>query len=649
MPRATLYQRFRYRFDNFMSRGGRSIFMSLTLVFVVLLTAISIVRGVTYHVSPPEQSQNERHFLRNVYVTFLEMTDPGNMNQDIESSPVVKIFAVASGLAGLVMLSSLIAFITTSLDQKMSELRKGHSKVLEEDHTLILGWNERVPEILRELVMANESEPDACAVILADRDKEWMDDYLKLNLPDRATTRIVTRSGSPSSLVNLELVSVDESRSVIVLADCNQGASDTDKHASDTHVVKTVLALTTARRPDVRLSIVAEVFEKSRREIVKRISPEEVSVIDTDEILAKMLVQTSRSVGLSVVYGEILSFDGCEMYFHHADWGLVTFGEIAFRWPDGIPMGLRHADGSLSLNPDPTCEVLPDDDVLILAEDDSTVEYLDDPIFEPLRLPLNGARRTRRAERTLILGWTSKVRQVIEEFADYVLEGSQIDLMLRRPAPEVRFEVRSLANQFDHLEVNLLDGDPLTTDGLLAVEPFRYENIIILSQGGDDQNRTDSETIVILLLLRAIFEEQPNRNIETRLITEILDSENQLLVHDTGVKDFIISNRLVSMILAQLSEDDGIGAVYDDLFEEEGSEIYLKPVELYFSELPTEVTYADMIAIAQKRNEVCLGVKIGALETDRDNNFGIKLIPEKHRTYDLSLGDCLVVLAEDET
>jgi hypothetical protein len=38
---------------------------------------------------------------------------------------------------------------------------------------------------------------------------------------------------------------------------------------------------------------------------------------------------------------------------------------------------------------------------------------------------------------------------------------------------------------------------------------------------------------------------------DAKLITEVLDSDNQPLVTRTGVRDFIISNRFVSMVLAQ--------------------------------------------------------------------------------------------------
>ncbi|MEZ6127995.1 MAG: hypothetical protein R3C59_04895 [Planctomycetaceae bacterium] len=105
----------------------------------------------------------------------------------------------------------------------------------------------------------------------------------------------------------------------------------------------------------------------------------------------------------------------------------------------------------------------------------------------------------------------------------------------------------------------------------------------------------------------------------------------------------------MSTILAQISEEADIKKVYDDLFSEDGSEIYLKPARLYFEDLPQQVTFADMMGIAQVREEVCIGVKITEWQQDINRNFGVKLIPEKNSMWTLKPDDCLIVVAEDET
>ena len=113
--------RYRYQFDTFMAKGGGSIFIALSAVFVATFLLIGVLRGVLLLLFPEVLLQHEDlGFFGNLYITFLEITDPGNMAQDIYSSAAYKVFAVLAGIAGIVMLSALIAFITTALDQKIS-------------------------------------------------------------------------------------------------------------------------------------------------------------------------------------------------------------------------------------------------------------------------------------------------------------------------------------------------------------------------------------------------------------------------------------------------------------------------------------------------------------------------------------------------
>lgn len=255
---------------------------------------------------------------------------------------------------------------------------------------------------------------------------------------------------------------------------------------------------------------------------------------------------------------------------------------------------------------------------------------------------------------TLVLGWNRKARIIIGEYADHVLDGSRVDVIINNPSDEVRAEIEELDSALEPVAVNLIEQDPMQIETLLAAEPRKRNNIIILSGRKDDEEeidpeKGDAETILTLLLLRRIFEDHPDETVTTRLITEVMDSANQGLISRAGVEDFIISNRLVSMMLAQVSEEADIKLVYDDPFAEEGSEIYLKPVSTYFEQTPVEVTSADCMGIAQKRQEIFLGIKIKADEKDSEKNFGVKIIPEKSASYTPRSDDCLVVVAEDET
>ena len=651
MQKSTFREKTRYRFDNFMSKGGSSIFTIIIIAFLIGYLWLGLLR--TGIIMKGAESAKEGGFFRQLYITFLQMTAPGNMNQDLNSSPFLKISAILSGVFGIVLFSGLIGFITTSLHSKLADLRKGRSKVIEDDHTLILGWNEqRVVEILRELTLANESEDSPCVVILANREKEEMDDFLTLNVPNTDNTRVITRSGSTSSQAILRIASATNARSAIILASASDEANERDKAKSDAHSIKTILALSAIRAEENELNIVAELFDEHHHDIIQHYSPHPIGVANANEILAKIIVQTSRSVGLSVVYGEILSFDGCEMYFHEADWNGISFGNVQFHFPDGVPMGVCTAEGEMLVNPPTDFKINNGDEVLILAEDDSTIEFLSDPVASSTELPLKPGRLDQIIENELIIGWNKKGHIIVEEYAEYILKGSSIHIIVHNPNEETKAEIAALNSALDTINISLIDKDPLQIETLLGSEPHKRDNIIILNGGSDEignPSESDAQTILILLLLRKIFDDYPDKTVNTRLITEVMDSSNQNIISRAGVKDFVISNRFISMLIAQMSEEARIKEVYDILFKEDGSEIYLKPISLYLDEIPETMTFADCMALAQKREEVCLGVKIKSKEAIAAENFGVKLIPEKSTAYNFKPDDCLVVLSEDET
>ena len=119
MSSPTLRQVFRYRFDNFMARGGSSIFLSLTLVFLGLLTLFAVIRlilvftlgdvGDDVYGTAESNLQYGGGWLNNIYVVFLQMTDPGNMTHDMITSAAYKIPAIFSGRSGILVASAAIS------------------------------------------------------------------------------------------------------------------------------------------------------------------------------------------------------------------------------------------------------------------------------------------------------------------------------------------------------------------------------------------------------------------------------------------------------------------------------------------------------------------------------------------------------------
>ena len=643
-------KKFRYWFDGFMAKGSSSAFAALTIVFLIAFVFIGLLRWLAvsvFEIGPVERGEGG---WRQVFLTFLELTDSGSITQDIDSSSAVKFFAVIASLVGIVLFSALIAFITTALDQKLKDLRKGHSRVIEVEHSLILGWNDRIVDILKELILANESESSQTIVILADRDKEEMDDFLNLNVPIRKTTKIVTRSGVPSSLINLDVASANTARSVIILSQASPGDSKTGLARSDMAVIKSLLALRKLLDSNIEIPVVAEIYSEQHRQVAQKLGINRVVCLDAQDILAKILVQTSRSEGLAVVYEEMLSFDGAEIYLYPLPVFGVLFGHLGMHIPDGVPMGVVRSDSEVLINPGNDLVLVEGDIAIILASDDSSITVSPKPLFQPSAWNIPNRKKRSIAEHELVIGWTPKFENLIREYSDYVVAGSSIDVVLREPDPSKQQEALALSNECG-LNVRVTDCDPFNPDELEQLQPGNYDNVIILSDADSSEKESaewaDAETLLMLIQLQHILADSPKPH--PALIAEVLDSKNRELFSQAGISEFVISNSLVSMLSAQMSEDANLFDVYKNLFSEDGSEVYLKPMFLYFEQLPNTLRFCDLMIAAQQRGEIALGVRISSADKGVESNFGVQLIPDKNSSYQFSADDYLVVLAEDET
>jgi hypothetical protein len=639
---------FKYAFDNFMSRGGLSVFIALMCLFVAAIAVVAILRFTANVVAPQESTAALRD---QWWLSFLQIADGGSIAEDTGSNAVNRVVGIVALLLGMVLFSSLVAFITSQFEAMLTEMRKGKSNVIETGHTLILGFGDRVLEIIRELVIANESEKDAAIVVLAEKEKDEMDDFFRDRVEDAKTTRIVTRSGSTSSIYLLKRAAISSAKSVVILNDAAEDAPHAEKALADARVLKTILAVISCTGEEAMPPIVAELHLRSKQRLALNIS-DRIAIIDEHSILAKLMVQTSRISGLAQVYDHLVGFEGNEFYFHRPDegWGAKTYGDLIFHFPTCCVLGLRTAEGVIKINPDRNEPVGVDDEALLLAEDDSTISY------SPTRVATTGAVAIRPAsplpkavERQLIIGWSQKTPTIIDEYSNYLIDGSCIDVLAADPDDAKKKEFAAIQERHPTIAMRLLEADIDNPEILPSLRPERYDNVIILSGEGGVAELLDSDTIAILLAFRQYFRARGDPDLKTQLITEVADSENIDVIKETGVKDFLISNQFVSKIYAQVSENQDVLKVYEDLFREEGSEVYLKPVGLFLAEVPPSVTFADLCAAALERNESCFGVRVLAEEKDKSRSYGFYINPPKSQAFSLRPGDRLITLAEDET
>ena len=647
-----LGMRIRYRIDNFMSRGSASIFLALLFMFTAGFLIMVLFRVLANSFMPDVTLSGWLEIPWRVYVAVMEGSAA---EADGDSNWPAKFTSVIGVLIGLVLFSSMVAFITSVFESKLAELRRGRSLVIEEGHTLILGFGDRIIEVIRELIEANESESDASIVILAENDKEEMDNSIRDNILDFVTTRVITRSGVTTNINNLKKVQAERAKSIIVMNSAASWRPEEELKLADALVLKSIMSIIAVCDGDEHPPIVCEIHSDRDRDLAEHITTGTVKALNEVSVLSRMIAQLALSRnGLSVVYGDMVGFDGNEFYFYQPDegWGgPLTFGESINRFKSSTPMGIHTGEGKIILNPEADTKVTDEDELIVFAEDDSTIFYFNEPVYKPQMKDTLQVDTSLRSQRVALLNWTPKTSIIMNKLCSYLPAGSDVITFNSTKTGEMEENLAKLQQEYPSLNIAVRQMDLNDLSQLTTIEPQSFDSLLILSPGGSSIEEMDAYVISLLIRIRQILRES-GLDKWPKLITEVMDSENIDIILNSGVEDFMVSNQFVSQIMAQVSEEPLALDVYDDLFQAEGSELYIKPANYYFSFDDREsitLPYGECAQAALLRKEVCLGVQLHADQKNRDKFFGVALIPDKDKKFTLTPQDGLITLAEDES
>jgi voltage-gated potassium channel Kch len=630
MRRITLADRLRYRFDNTISRGTVALIGWLFVLLLALVFASSLVVYTTG--VAPEIGGRRPGFLETLWLSLMRTIDPGGVGGDKGNWPfLLSMLAVTAG--GILVFSTLIGVIFTGIDNKLDELRKGRSFVVEKGHTVIYGWAPEIFSVIAELVAANESRTSACIAVLAEKDKVEMEDEIRERVGNTKNTRVVCRSGAPIDIDDLELVNPHDARSIIVLPP--EGGD------ADSRVIKTILALTNnPNRRKEPYHIVSRMREPENLSVARMVGGTEVELVPVYDLIARITAQTCRQSGLSVVYTDLLDFGGDEIYFRYEPrLAGTTFGEVLTAYENCSVIGLRKADGRIELNPPPDAEVSAEDALMLIAEDDTTITLSGNSGPEVVAGTIRKPRPCgQKPERTLVLGWNGRAPTMIAQLDRYVPPGSEVTV--------VASEGAGLSTRFDglgHQTVSLRAGNTTDRRTLDRLGVPSYDHVIVLSYSDElSPEEADSRTLVTLLHLREIAERSGR---PFSIVSEMLDDRNRELAEIARADDFIVSDRLVSLMMCQVSENKEYSAVFEELIDPEGSELYLKPADEYV-ELGVPLNFYTVVEAACKRGEVAVGYRVEAEAGDPRKSYGVRLNPAKSRRIIFAGGDKIIVLAE---
>ncbi|CAF0971934.1 unnamed protein product [Rotaria sordida] len=638
----------KYKFDSLFAHGLLFIIPLLTIISVFIILIFSIIYYYT------ERTDNYEDALWQTFTRILDpcaAADDEGLKHRIISGIVI--------LCGLVIVAILIGAIVTFMEEKLHELKKGRTTVIEKNHTIILGWSPKIFDIINELIIANENQRNPSIVILTSKDNSEVQYMIKDKINNSRNTRIIYRNGNPMSINDLHKLSLNQARSIIILAP--------EINNPDVRIIKTILAIrNNPRRTNIHFHIVAEIKERINLEAAMIAGEDEALFVYADEIIARIIAQSCRQSGLSIILSTLLSFQNAEIYFKHES-ALVgrTFYDAVFAYNKCSVIGLMLSDGTVKIFPRLTTIINTDDQIIVIAEDDDQIILPSDYLLH-INNEYSGStssslinhntvllsnpmtrRATKKIERNLLLGWNNKAPLIAKELDTYVARGSELHILTNSDII-TQFINEQLVNELTKQKIFVHSGSLINKFDLEKLNLFSYDYVILLANEDSEQQNlieeADAECLICLLYLQNIIDKSNNEKTFS-IVAEMYDIRNCQLANTTCADDFIVSPNLISKYISQLSENKNIKKVYDVLLTADGPEIYLCLASM-FVPLETPISYYQILQETLKYQCLAIGYRLMKYLHDETRFFGIVLNPDKQEQIIFSQNDKIIILAE---
>lgn len=624
----SLRSKLRYRFDNSLSKGPGVFVGWLALTGFFLAFVMSGVRYLTEGATkvPGIAGYCERLW-ETVGIIFLG-GDPVTVTWLQRA-----ISFVFWGIT-LAITASVIGFITKSIAEKVDRLKRGKSPIHESNHVLILGWSSRIFPIISELAVANENAAGAVVAVFADVDRIKMDEQINDRIKNLGNLKLVTRSGDPTNPNELSRANVENARAIIVLS---------EDPASDSAVVATVLSIRSLI-PNSETPIVVEMFNRDHAEALNHATSGQVRPILAQDVIARVTAQASRQPGLVGVILDLLDFAGEEIYFQEAP-ELVghTYGESLVGFNSASIIGIRKANGQIELNPEHSEVFESGDQVVAIASDDDQIVFtgIESSSSDAVRAIRLAAEKDASPENVLIIGWSSMGRIVLDQVSRFLAPGSTLRITANPDLVDAD-ELRNLS--FSGINAEFVAHRGSISELTEAASGLKFDRILLL---GYRENisvaEADALTMITMLLLRKLFEDEGNGVESSRIIAEIIDSRRSELAKTASVDDLVVSDNLGALMISQVAENPHIAPVLVNLFDAEGVSVNVIPIGNYL-EVGQSVDYRHLTMLAKSRGESAIGYR----KYDPSHPNAISLNPAKSEIFNIEEGDGLIVISGTE-
>ncbi|WP_297276455.1 hypothetical protein [uncultured Brachyspira sp.] len=539
----------KYRIDRMLNKGLFYQLMLLVFAIIILLLIVSIFIIIVF------QYPAKRAF----WDSLMQFIDTGNISSVEGSFGLVITFLMVTFI-GVCGWGSLIAMINKALQDRINNLSKGNAFIMEKNHAIILWYGEEALTIVEEFIMAKVKT----IIILSEHNVDVIRKRISF-IKDYKKTNIIIREGTSSRIENIKLLNISKSSSISII------------NNDDTESLNILLALKkiiSEYELENKINICVLVHEEDTIEIIKSIEDKNfvIHIIYKYEILYKLIAQSIIYTGLSNVYEDLFSNDGNVFYIEtDHDFDNHTFEDAALKYLDKgmILLGITKEDRSQLLIPKHDNILKKENRLVVLSRnnnDDSIKEY---PDIKPNIIKYKN--------NILLICEEKRYDEIIKEISEY-MENHNIRMLSYDL-------IKSQKNKYKFM--------------LEKLKKEEITKIVLISE----DNITDVKSINILLIIRQIIRKE---NLNIAILSLLNSIQKRNLIYSDDVRDFIVSGKLIGMLMAQASLSSNILYIFYGLLSKNVKDIIMSPYSDYFKE---PKTFKEVYLSLLNKKIILIGVK----------------------------------------
>lgn len=549
----TWKERWKYRFDEQMSKGSLGLIKLLAVSTAVVTVLVAVILHIAGHFFGEKDS-----FASELWNTLATITNKWLPFYG-DGWRGYRLMMTVAAIFGLLITSILIGIISSAIDAKIASLKKGNLAVMEEDHVVVLGFEPGEYSLIQELVYGADKRP-CCIVIASSHDREKMEDSIRDNVQCPKNVRILCRTVDIFDPSTLEHLSLDTCRTVLI------SPTDNDR------TVRMLLAVIRILHdvPGSEVKTLAVLSRNDYRIPASVIGKYGVILLQTEGTIARIMAHSCTQPGLSQTMMELFHFDGSEMHIVSLPGAEgLCFEELLCRVEDAFPIGICKGK-DIILNPEAEMLLEAGDRLLVFCEEQDSARLLPAEELPPMEQipPYRGALESGRL---VIIGCNEFLATILYELPENVVSVTLVGVK-----DDFRDEVlKSAERRETRLDVKLFEGDiaELSTLEELAKNA---DHIMILSDHDRPAGEADMQHIFTIMTLRDI---RDRFGLRFNITSEMRRENNQNLLIPDNDTEFVVSSNMSALFLAQLSETPELIKVFDELLSNAGNEVFLKTAE----------------------------------------------------------------------